>query len=38
VLQEFGLSHCAEVGEKIDQKLNEWSLRYNELNAKAAST
>ena len=32
VLKEFGLSHCAEVGEKIDLKLNEWSMRYDEMN------
>jgi hypothetical protein len=32
VLKEFGLSPCSEIGTKIDQKLTEWSSRYDEMN------
>lgn len=38
VLKELGFTSCPETGEKLDQKLNEWTTRYNDLNQKNSSS
>jgi hypothetical protein len=37
VLKEYGLMGVAEVGEKIDTKLSEWNLKYEEMNRRASA-
>lgn len=35
ILQEYANKEIHELGENIDKKLQEWKLKYDEMNSKA---
>lgn len=35
ILEEYALKEIPELGENIDKKLQEWKLKYDEMNSKA---
>lgn len=37
ILQEYAVKEILELGENIDKKLQEWKLKYDEMNSKAQS-
>ena len=37
ILQEYALKEIPELGENIDKKLQEWKLKYDEMNSKSKS-